>query len=296
MTILNTDYVRVRTRQADTFDSISALFHQPWDERISTGVWGVNDTVPGRVVDVLLAGTCRSVVIVYGLDVIISPSLHPDTDTPSTTTTDTVLSAAGTGTGTGTGGSGSGAGAGGTGPGTCDESPAVSSGSGSRQIGYLRVVYSSLLEFWMTQAIAVFSKHPTHVGAQQPGGGGCTGSQTLCLAALAKRCHDDGPIAHGSSGQVAVTVNHEIGAPYADGDQRRVQPEMLTRTFGCSAGNSPGSSAKQLELDLRAICCSGVITVLLNQKLAVRTHADQCAIDKSHMHVAVERGLDPVAN
>ena len=46
-------------------------------------------TVSGRIVDVLLPGTCRSVIIVYGLDIIISPSLRPDITSPATTDTET---------------------------------------------------------------------------------------------------------------------------------------------------------------------------------------------------------------
>ena len=83
--------------QVETFDSISALFHRPWDERISTGVWGVDYPVSGRVVDVLLPGTCRSVIIVYGLDVIISPSLHPEiTAAPISNTGDGIIAGADT--------------------------------------------------------------------------------------------------------------------------------------------------------------------------------------------------------
>ena len=59
--------------QVETFDSMAALFMSSWDERMGSGDWGAGPL--GSLVTTIKAGSSESVIILNGLDIVISPSM-----------------------------------------------------------------------------------------------------------------------------------------------------------------------------------------------------------------------------
>ena len=66
-------YDLIQYLQVETFDSMTALFMSSWDERVGSGDWG---QIPlGVIVTTIKAGSSESVIILSGLDIVISPSM-----------------------------------------------------------------------------------------------------------------------------------------------------------------------------------------------------------------------------
>jgi len=83
------------------------------------------------------------------------------------------------------------------------------------------------------------------------------GAQRLGLAGAAKTGYDDlSPIDDGA-GVVVLYEHGKVGAVYADGRYRGVEPEILAGAFGTSPGNGPQHAGLKLEPYAGFSGCSG---------------------------------------
>ena len=180
-------------------------------------------------------------------------------------------------------------------------------GGGSRALGviaHLAVELADLAWLFLARdelqagvccAAAVDQGHAEHVGAQVFGAGTGAHAQGVGAAALVKGGHHDGALVDGDAGDAWIGLGGEVGALDADGDQRGVEAKAVFGFLRGLARDGPDFASVEAQAHHRAGGLGGVKAKFVDGEDRVGPHADQAAVNKADVHMAVGRGFDDVA-